>query len=232
MSNKVLLVEDDKDIVELVRYNLTKAGYPVITALTGSAGLDKIRKENPNLIILDIMLPDLEGTEICKALRAHPATANIPIIFLTAKAEEFDRILGLEWGADDYVTKPFSPRELVARVRAHLRRSRAALQPAPEVLRCGDLIIDLAKHQVTFGKKNIELSAIEFKLLCFLAANQEKVFTRDQLLQEIWGEDRFVTPRTIDVHVRRLREKMEKNPDNPQYIATVRGFGYKMTCPS
>lgn len=229
-QNKVLLIEDDKDIVELVTYNLVKAGYQVIVASNGSAGLNKARKENPSLVVLDIMLPDLEGTEVCKVLRAHPSTASIPIVFLTAKAEEVDKVLGLELGADDYITKPFSPRELVARVKAHLRRSQSMPRAVPVVISCGNLNIDLERHKVTKDKKEIELSAIEFKLLHFLAVNKERVFTRDQLLTQVWGEDRFVTERTVDVHVRRLRMKIEKDSDNPRYLVTVRGFGYKLTC--
>lgn len=232
MGNKVLLVEDDRDIVELVRYNLANAGHQVLIALNGSNGLDKAKKENPDLIILDIMLPDLEGTEICKALRAHPATINTPIIFLTAKADEVDKILGLELGADDYVTKPFSPRELLARVKAQLRRARITPQPVTGILACGRLNIDLDRHKVTKDHREIQLSAIEFKLLHFLATNQERVFSRNQLLAKIWGEDRFVTARTVDVHVRRLRQKIEEDPDAPQYLTTVRGFGYKLTCSS
>jgi two-component system alkaline phosphatase synthesis response regulator PhoP len=232
MGNKVLLVEDDKDIVELVRYNLAKAGHQVLVALNGSNGLDKAKRENPDVIILDIMLPDLEGTEICKALRAHPVTTNTPIIFLTAKAEEVDKILGLELGADDYVTKPFSPRELAARVKAQLRRARTIPQPVTGVLTCGKLSIDPERHKVTKDHREVHLSAIEFKLLYFLAANKERVFSRDQLLAHVWGEDRLVTARTVDVHVRRLREKIEEDPDTPQYLTTVRGFGYKLTCSS
>ncbi len=232
MQNKILLVEDDKDIIKLVTYNLSKAGYQVTATLSGATGLEKAKNENPDLIILDIMLPDLEGTEICKALRASPSRGDVPIIFLTAKADEIDKVVGLELGADDYITKPFSPRELVARVKALLRRSRTLPQDASKMITCGQLTIDLEKHKVTRAKQEIILSAIEFKLLQFLASNRERVFTRDHLLARVWGEDRFVTPRTVDVHIRRLREKIEADPDNPQYVKTLRGFGYKLTCPS
>lgn len=232
MNDKVLLIEDDKDMVELVTYSLTRAGYHVTVALTGSVALRKANTEHPDLILLDIMLPDLDGTEICKALRAHPSTATVPIIFVTAKGEEIDRLLGFELGANDYVTKPFSLRELIARIKVHLRESATLPRPAQPVVMCGNLSINLETRKVTKENEKIELTPVEFKLLHFLAANKEKVFSRDQLLAYLWHEDAFVIPRTIDVHVRRLREKIEQDPNNPSYIITVRGFGYKLICPS
>ncbi|MBI4690450.1 MAG: response regulator [Nitrospirae bacterium] len=222
---KILVVDDEPDIVELVSYNLGKEGFRVSAALDGEEALNKIRKEQFNLIILDLMLPGLQGVELCRIIRNDPAIASIPIIMLTAKGEEVDKILGLELGADDYITKPFSPRELVARVKAVLRRT--AGKPVPEkIISIGDITIN--KEMYTVSKKNInlKLSATEFKLLLFLAERKGKVFSRSQLLDSVWSNEAFVEPRTVDVHIRRLRAQIEDNPAKPRYIKTMRGIGY------
>ena len=223
MSETVLIVDDEQDVVDLLVYNLRKAGYKTATARDGVTALQKARDGFPSLIILDLMLPQVEGTEVCKQLRADPKTASIPIVMLTAKAEEVDRIVGLELGADDYVTKPFSPREVVLRVKRILSRAQGKGAPT-EVLKCGDLIMDIAKHEAALKGKAIELTATEFKLLAMLMERRGRVQTRDRLLTDVWGYEGDVDTRTVDTHVRRLREKLGKAAD---YIETVRGVGYR-----
>jgi two-component system phosphate regulon response regulator PhoB len=223
MSETVLIVDDEQDVVDLLVYNLQKAGYKTATARDGVTALQKARDGFPSLIILDLMLPQVEGTEVCKQLRADPKTASIPVIMLTAKAEEVDRIVGLELGADDYVTKPFSPREVVLRVKKILSRAQGKGAPT-EVLKCGDLIMDIAKHEAALKGKAIELTATEFKLLAMLMERRGRVQTRDRLLTDVWGYEGDVDTRTVDTHVRRLREKLGKAAD---YIETVRGVGYR-----
>ena len=226
LETKVLIVEDEKDIAELIRYNVERAGYRARVIADGQQALQFIRREPPDVLLLDLMLPGVDGVEICRRVRAETATRGLPIIMVTAKGEETDRVVGLEMGADDYLVKPFSPRELVARLRAVLRR-RA--EPAPEAERivAGDLAVDHGRHEVTRKGVPIALSAMEFKLLAFLLANRGRAFTREQLLDRVWGQDRFVEPRTVDVHVRRLREKVEADPKHPSLILTVRGLGYR-----
>jgi two-component system alkaline phosphatase synthesis response regulator PhoP len=222
---RILIIEDDRDIVELVRYNLSNEGFQVAAASDGSTGLAQLRKSPPDLLLLDLMLPKLSGLEICKEIRRDERLNRLPILMLTARGEEADRVVGLEIGADDYVTKPFSPRELVARVKALLRRA----EPPSEVERAievGRLVIDPLSYKVTSSGKPVTLSTLEFRLLYYLASRPNKVFTRDQLLDAVWGRDRFVTPRSVDVYVRRLREKVETDPDNPTHLKTVRGAGY------
>jgi two-component system, OmpR family, alkaline phosphatase synthesis response regulator PhoP len=223
---RILLIEDDKDIVELVRYNLEKDDYQVLTATEGVSGLAQIRKAPPDLLILDLMLPKLSGLEICKEVRKDISLNRLPILILTAKGEEADRVVGLELGADDYVTKPFSPRELAARVKALLRRAEPSGAPSDKVLEIGQLRIDPAAYRVTRSGKSVPMSTLEFRLLYFLAARPNRVFTRDQLLDGVWGTERFVTPRSVDVYVRRLREKVELDPQHPMYMKTIRGAGY------
>jgi DNA-binding response OmpR family regulator len=225
---KIDIIEDEKDIVELVRYNFRKEGFDVESFARGGDGLDYLRRHSANLVILDILLPDLDGFEICKRMRGDERLKSVPVIFLTAKGEEIDRILGLEIGADDYVVKPFSPRELVARVKAVLRRQERAVEPA-EVVDAGDLHLDARTHEVTVRGEAVELSTLEFKLLLFLVSHPRRVLSRDRLLDEVWGRDRFVTPRTVDVHIRRLREKIEAEPSRPQHLQTVRGAGYRFS---
>lgn len=221
-----MLIEDEKDITELVRYNFRKEGFEVASFVSGKDGLEHLRRHPADLVLLDIMLPDLDGFEICKRLRAEERLRSLPVIFLTAKGEEIDRVLGLEIGADDYVVKPFSPRELVARVRAVLRRQARPVEKL-EVIEVPGLRLDARTQEVTARGEAIELSALEFKLLYFLASHPRRIFSREQLLDGVWGRDRFVTPRTVDVHIRRLREKIEAHPERPQLIQTVRGSGYR-----
>ncbi len=228
MPQRIVLIEDEKDIVELVRYNFRKEGFEVESFLTGKQGLEYLRHRHADLILLDILLPDLDGLEICKRLRAHERLRTVPVIFLTAKGEEIDRVLGLELGADDYVVKPFSPRELIARVKAVLRRQVRAAEKL-EVVEAGSLRLDSQTQELTVGGKPVELSTLEFKLLHFLVSNPRRIFSRDRLLDEVWGSDRFVTPRTVDVHIHRLREKIEADSEKPQYLQTVRGAGYRFS---
>ena len=223
----ILIVEDEADIADLVKYHLEREGLVARTVADGKQALELIVRDHPDLIILDLMLPGMDGLEMCRRLRGQSATQRIPIIMLTARAEEVDRIVGLEIGADDYVPKPFSPRELVARVKAVLRRAAAPVGPNEAPVSFGSLRLDPARHEVTRGDHAINLSAMEFRLLEFFLRHRGRVFTRTQLLDQVWGQDRFVEPRTVDVHIRRLREKVEENPRNPALILTVRGMGYK-----
>jgi phosphate regulon transcriptional regulator PhoB len=222
---RILIIEDDKDIVELVRYNLEKEGYRVSAADDGAAGLAQARSSPPDLLVLDLMLPKLPGLEICKELRRNSKSPRLPILMLTARGDEADRIVGLEMGADDYVSKPFSPRELVARVRALLRRTEPGEEPEAAIEVDG-LTIDPASYRVSRLGKPVSLSTLEFRLLVFLASHPNKVFSRDRLLDAVWGTERFVTPRSVDVYIRRLREKIEPDPENPAHLKTVRGTGY------
>src|SRR5207302_7673585 len=219
----ILIIEDERDVVDLLTLNLRKAGYTLATATDGAAGLDKARSEKPAFIILDLMLPRMPGLEVCKILKSDPASRQIPILMLTAKAEEIDRIVGLEFGADDYVTKPFSPREVILRIRAILRRGEAT--PADERLSAGPITIDPARHEVSVGGKRVNLTSIEFKLLRTLMQRRGRVQERDRLLNDVWGYESIIDTRTVDTHVRRLREKLGKAGD---VIETVRGFGYRL----
>ena len=223
----VLVVEDEPDIGDLVKYHLEKAGLSARAVADGKHALELIVREPPDLVILDLMLPGMDGLEVCRRLRGNPATRGIPVIMLTAKTEEVDRIVGLEMGADDYVPKPFSPRELVARVKAVLRRTSAPVEPSEAPVTVGELRLDPARHEVTRSGQPVPLSAMEFRLLEFFLRHRGRVYTRTQLLDQVWGQDRFVEPRTVDVHIRRLREKVEDDPRRPSLILTVRGFGYK-----
>ncbi len=222
---RIMVVEDDKDIVELVRYNLEKDGYQVTASGDGATGLAQIRKSPPDLLILDLMLPKLSGLEICREIRRDDRLGRLPILMLTARGEEADRVVGLELGADDYVTKPFSPRELVARVKALLRRVQPPGDEA-KLLEIGGLRVDPISYRAQREGRTLPLSTLEFRLLYYLASRPNRVFSRDQLLDAVWGTDRFVTPRSVDVYVRRLREKVERNPERPEYLKTVRGAGY------
>lgn len=223
-AKKVLVVDDEPDIVELVSYNLRKEGFDVSSASDGEEALARIRKGHYDFLILDLMLPGIQGMELCRILKNDPKTSNLPIIMLTAKGEEVDRILGLEIGADDYIAKPFSPRELVARVKAVLRRSDE--KPAvTRIIRLGDLSIDMETYTVSKDDKPLSLSSTEFKLLVYLAERKGKIFSRDQLLDAIW-RDEAVEPRTVDVHIRRLRTQIEDDPARPRYVKTRRGIGY------
>ncbi len=222
---RVLIIEDDKDIVELVRYNLEKEEFQVTAVGDGLTGLAQLKKSPPDLLLLDLMLPKLSGLEICKEVRRNQDLNRLPILMLTARGDEADRVVGLEVGADDYVTKPFSPRELVARVKALLRRAEPP-DEVEKVIAVDQLVINPASYRVTRGGQPITLSTLEFRLLYFLASRPNKVFTRDQLLDAVWGSERFVTPRSVDVYIRRLREKVEADPEAPVWLKTIRGAGY------
>lgn len=222
---RILIIEDDRDIVELVRYNLTNEGFQVASAQDGSIALATLKKNLPDLLLLDLMLPKLSGLDICREVRRDENMNRLPILMLTARGDEADRVVGLEMGADDYVTKPFSPRELVARVKALLRRAEPP-GDAPRTIEIGKLAIDPASYRVTLAGKRVPLSTLEFRLLYFLVSRPNRVFTRDQLLDAVWGTERFVTPRSVDVYVRRLREKIEPEPENPAHLKTIRGAGY------
>jgi phosphate regulon transcriptional regulator PhoB len=223
---RIVMVEDEPDVVELVGYNFRKEGFEFEGFTGGKEALEYLRRHAADLVLLDIMLPGENGLEICRRLRSDERLRLIPVIFLTAKSAEVDRVLGLELGADDYVVKPFSPRELVARARAVLRRQDRAGETR-DVVETPGLRMDARTHEVTVQGRAVELSSLEFRLLYFLASHPRQIFSRDRLLDEIWGADRSVTPRTVDVHIRRIREKIELQPDEPQYIQTVRGAGYR-----
>lgn len=229
MSNPtILVVEDEPDIRKLVHYHLAQERFRVLEAEDGEKALSAMQRLRPNLVILDLMLPGLSGLEVCRLLRERPETTAMPILMLTAKAGEADRVVGLEMGADDYLPKPFSPREMVARVRALLRRaaaqSNAVDQPAYNK---GELNIDYSTYDVSVAGKPVKLTLKEFELLRFLVQNPNRVLNRDQLLDRVWGGDTFVTPRTVDVHIRRLRKAIERDDSNPKWILTLRGVGYK-----
>jgi DNA-binding response OmpR family regulator len=218
----ILLIEDDSDLFTLLKYNIEKEGFRLVGSQTGRGAIDLCRREKPDLMVLDIMLPDSDGLEICRGIRSNPDLAHIPVIFLTARASETDRILGLELGANDYIVKPFSVRELIARIRNQFRPQ----SPAARVLRAEGLELDRTSMRVKLHGKPLTLTATEFRLLEFFMSRPGTVFSREQLLDSVWGMDRAVTDRTVDVHVLRLRQKVEGDPANPLLIRSVRGFGY------
>ncbi len=220
---RILVVDDEPEAVELVEFNLKQSGYAVITAADGAEALKKARGQTPDLIVLDVMLPEMDGFEICKTLRLDPATAKIPILMLTAKAAEIDRVLGLELGADDYLTKPFSPRELLLRIKKIIARGQTGEKPRDQ-LRFGDLLIDIPRHIASWKGKPIELTATEFKLLTTLAQRSGRVQSRDHLLRDVWEYDSLIDTRTVDTHMRRLREKLGAAS---KHLDTVRGVGYR-----
>ena len=223
MKQKILVVDDEPEAVELVEFNLKQAGYDVATAADGDEALKKAKANQPALMVLDLMLPEIDGLEVCKLMRRDSSTAKIPILMLTAKAAEIDRVLGLELGADDYVTKPFSPRELVLRVRKILERGKQKAE-ARESMRFGDLLIDVPKHLASWKGKAFDLTATEFKLLTVLAQRAGRVQSRDALLRDVWEYDSLIDTRTVDTHMRRLREKLGPAA---KYLDTVRGVGYR-----
>jgi two-component system, OmpR family, response regulator len=230
-NHKILVVEDDATLLSVLKYNLEKEGYLALTATDGQLGLETARREKPELLILDLMLPKMDGLELCRILRKE---MTVPILMLTAKAEEIDKVLGLEMGADDYLTKPFSMRELLARVHAIFRRAEMSRPPVgttpetpPDIIKTGPLEIDIGRHLVKNNARNLELTPKEFDLLVFLARNRGQVFNREVLLSRVWGYDYAGDTRTVDVHIRWLREKIETNPENPQHLLTLRGVGYK-----
>jgi DNA-binding response OmpR family regulator len=227
-TDKILIVEDDPNLLESLVYNLRNEGYEAVTAVDGAEALEVARREKPNLIMLDLMLPKMSGFEVCRILRKETI---VPILMLTAKVEETDKIVGLEIGADDYMTKPFSLRELIARVRAMLRRARMVETQPPlesKLIKVDNIEVDIARHRVSKGTTQLELTPKEFDLLAFLASNKGFVFSRDKLLEKVWGYDFAGDTRTVDVHIRWLREKIEDNPKEPKILLTVRGAGYKL----
>ena len=226
----ILVVEDDEDIARLISHNLQAAGFEVQSFVGGVSLLPEALREVPSLFLLDVMLPGIDGFELCRQIRQTQSLAMIPVIFLTAKNSEADRVLGLELGADDYIPKPFSPRELVARIRTVLR-GLGHSATGTEVLRFGDLEIDVSSMTVQVGGQNVLTTVREFRLLEYLASHRGRVLTRDQLLDAVWKETPFVTPRSIDVYIRRLREKIERDPRHPQFLKTLRGIGYRFEVP-
>jgi len=219
---KIMLIEDDADLYALLKYNLEKEGFALVGSQTGKGAIELCRRERPDLILLDIMLPDSDGLDICKGIRSHAELVHIPIIFLTARASQADRIVGLELGANDYIVKPFFIRELIARIKIQFRPQPAAQR----ALKSGTLELDRSSCRVWLNGDEIQLTATEFRLLEFLMARPGVVFSREQLLDSVWGHDRAVTDRTVDVYILRLRQKVEPDPANPTLIRSVRGFGY------
>ena len=230
-GERILVVDDEDHIVELIKFNLETKGYNVISAFDGEEAIKKANNESPDLIILDLMLPKIDGVEVCRRIKEDENTSNISIIMLTAKNDESDKIVGLEIGADDYMTKPFSVKELMARVKAVIRRNKSNQLPQKALdgpIRIGLIEIDNSKHEVVKSGQKIELTLKEFELLRVLALNQGKVLSRNVLLDEVWGYDYFGDTRTVDVHIRHLRKKIEDDDKKPEYIETIRGIGYKM----
>lgn len=226
MAKKILVVDDEESIVKIIGYNLKKEGYEVLTACDGEKGYELAVSEKPDLILLDIMMPKMDGYEVCKKIREK---SNVPIIMLTARAEEVDKVVGLELGADDYVTKPFGNRELMARVKAHLRRNEVQTETSENFGKYGDITIDFDRYEVYKRGEAIYLTVREFELLKFLATQKNQIFSREALLEKVWGYEYFGDVRAVDVTIRRLREKVEDDPGKPHYIITKRGIGYYFT---
>jgi two-component system phosphate regulon response regulator PhoB len=230
MPKRIAIVEDEAELASLIDYNLRRHGYQP-HVLSGSKGtLKALEQLRPDMVLLDVMLPEADGFELCKQIRQSTALGRIPVLFLTARADEVDRVLGLEIGGDDYMTKPFSPRELIARIKAHLRREEMDTEPL--ALEIGKFRLDGGARRVFLSDGELTLTSTEFNLLEFFLTHTGRAYSREQLLEAVWGEQRFVTPRTVDVHVRRLREQIEEQPENPRYLTTVRGFGYRFEEPS
>lgn len=229
VKQAIFVVEDDQDIAQLVRHHLEAAGFVARVYPRVGAVLAEAEQLRPSLFLLDIMVPGGDGLELCRQIRQSPSLRVIPVIFLTARSSEADRVLGLELGADDYISKPFSPREMVARVKAVLRRFERPL--APTVVEVGDIRIDSGAMLLSVRNKPVSTTATEFRLIDYFARHAGRVFTRDQILDAVWRETQFVTPRSVDVYVRKLREKIERDPENPRYLRTVRGAGYRFEVP-
>ncbi|HZK85091.1 MAG TPA: response regulator transcription factor [Desulfosporosinus sp.] len=223
----ILVVDDEEPIQELLRFNLEKEGYLVSVAKDGQEALKQVETNQPDLLVLDLMLPGMDGLEVCRKLRSNPKFQQIPIIMLTAKGEEIDKVLGLELGADDYMTKPFSPRELLARIKARLRRPNSQVEVDTQLITRGELQVDVKGFRVHVRGEETELTPKEFELLRVLVAHPGRVYSREELLERIWGYEYDGDTRTVDVHVRHLRLKVERDPSNPQYIETLRGIGYR-----
>jgi len=227
MSNRIAVVEDEAELAALIEYNLTRGGFHT-KIFPGSEGtIRDLEAWRPDLIVLDVMLPGQDGFEICRKLRQGGNLAATPILFLTARSDEVDRVLGLEIGGDDYITKPFSPRELLARIKAHLRRVETGAPPKSNDIEVGPFRIDTAGRRAFRDGKELELTSTEYRLLEFFVTHPSHAWSREDLLREVWGEQHFVTPRTVDVHIRRLREQIESHPEEPAWLVTVRGFGYR-----
>lgn len=224
MAEKIMVVEDEEDIRLLLKHILEGEGYKVITCEDGMEALTSVHQEPPDLMLLDIMLPKVDGKEVCRVIRKDH---TFPIIMLSAKSDELDKVIGLEVGADDYISKPFGNLELTARIRTALRRVKSDVQPNGEILRCGDLVMDKARHQVKVKDQIVDLRPREYSLLEVLLANKGRVMSRDTLLNKVWGDDEYIGQGTVDVHIRRLRINLEQEPDRPKYVMTVRGVGYK-----
>ena len=229
MKQNVFVVEDEADIARLIRHHLETAGYAVRTFAASTGVVAEAEKAPPSLFLLDIMVPGGDGFDLCRRIRQTPSIAMTPVIFLTAKSGESDRVLGLELGADDYISKPFSPRELIARIKAVLRRFERPLTPS--ITSLGDIVIDGGAMTLTVRGNTVETTATEFRLLEYLARHPGRVFTRDQLLDAVWRDTAYVTPRSVDVYVRRIREKIERDPEEPRHLKTVRGAGYRFEAP-
>ncbi|AJA48197.1 alkaline phosphatase synthesis transcriptional regulatory protein PhoP [Clostridium pasteurianum DSM 525 = ATCC 6013] len=227
-GEKILIVDDEEHIIELIKFNLENSGYKVTFTNNGNDAVKLAKSEIPQLILLDLMIPGLDGYDVCREIRKDPSIATIPVIMITAKSEEIDKILGLELGADDYITKPFSIREMMARVKAMLRRAKTQYQD--DIYTIGDMSIDFQRHEVIKNNKRVELTLKEFELLQILIKNKGRVMTRDFLLDKVWGYEYMGETRTVDVHIRHLRQKIEDDDKNPKYIETIRGIGYRFNC--
>jgi len=230
MPKRIAIVEDEAELAALIDYNLRRQGYQP-HVFSGSKGTFKALEQlRPDLVILDVMLPEVDGFELCRQIRQSTVLGRIPVLFLTARSEEVDRVIGLEIGGDDYMTKPFSPRELIARIKEHLRREE--MDTDPVAIEIGPFRLDGGARRVFLTGRELTLTSTEFNLLEFFLTHTGRAYSREQLLESVWGEQRFVTPRTVDVHVRRLREQIEEQPENPRYLTTVRGFGYRFEEPA
>ena len=225
MPKRIAIVEDEAELASLIEYNLGRQGYEAQVFPGAKGTLKALEQWKPDLLLLDVMLPDVDGFELCRQVRHSALLSRTPVLFLTARSDEVDRVLGLEIGGDDYMTKPFSPRELVARVKAHLRRE--SMDAAPAVTAIGPFRLDRTGRRVHLGERELTLTSTEFNLLEFFLTHPGRAYSRDQLLDAVWGQSHYVTPRTVDVHVRRLREQMEDQPETPRYLTTVRGCGYR-----
>jgi phosphate regulon transcriptional regulator PhoB len=225
MAKRIAIIEDEAELASLIEYNLSRHGYQPHVLGGAKDTLKRLEQAKPDLILLDVMLPEIDGFELCRQIRQSPSLARTPVVFLTARSDEVDRVLGLEIGGDDYMTKPFSPRELIARVKAHLRREEMSVETP--VLELGPFKLDRTARRVLLSGRQLELTSTEFNLLEFFLMHPGRAYSRDQLLESVWGHQHYITPRTVDVHVRRLREQIEAQPDDPQYLTTVRGFGYR-----
>ena len=225
MPKRIAIVEDEPELAGLLEYNLARNGYESHIFGGAKGTLKALEHWKPDLILLDVMLPDIDGFELCRHIRQSSAIGRTPVVFLTSRSEEVDRVLGLEIGGDDYITKPFSPRELVARIKAHLRRGD--MEGGPESVEIGPFRVDRTARRLFLRNQELQLTSTEFNLLEFFLMHPGRAYSRDQLLEFVWGDQRYVTPRTVDVHIRRLRERIEEQPENPRYLTTVRGFGYR-----